>query len=176
MGGAGGAGGGLGGVGAVCTTNDVCRAGLYCQKVGCGPTDLLGKCADRPNDCEFDDAAVCGCDGITYLNVCLAQMNGQNVATQRGICPDGVALTCTPGDKTCEIRPNGVCGVIVPDHNSCPSSGSVIPGKCWVIASECFPTGVHYDSCDGQDKCIHTCDVVRDQKPYVPAPPTNCLQ
>ena len=73
-------GGGLGGVGAVCATNDVCRAGLYCQKVGCGPTDVLGKCADRPNSCEFDDAAVCGCDGKEYSNGCFANAAGASVA------------------------------------------------------------------------------------------------
>jgi hypothetical protein len=167
-GGAAGAGGGLGVVGAACSTNDGCRPTLYCKKVGCGPVDLLGKCAARPTSCDFLDNPICGCDGFTYLNSCLAEMNGQNVATQLGICKDGVAITCTPGDKTCEARPNGVCGVIVADHISCANAST--PGKCWVIPNDCLPTGTHYDSCDSNAKCIHTCDVVKEETPYYPAP------
>jgi hypothetical protein len=167
-GGAGGAGGSPGGVGAVCSANDGCRPALYCKKVGCGPVDLLGKCAARPTTCQFEDNPICGCDGFTYLNVCLAEMNGQNVAAQAGICQDGVAIKCVPGDKACDARPNSTCGVIIADHNECVSMNP--PGKCWVIPSDCIPTGTHYDSCNGTDKCIHTCDVVKDQTPYYPAP------
>jgi hypothetical protein len=167
--GAAGAGGGMGGVGAVCSSNDACKAGLYCKKASCGPIDLLGKCADRPTKCEFADSPICGCDGITYLNACLAEMNGQNTIGQPGMCRDAVAIKCTPGDKTCDIRPNGTCGVIVADHAAClmPTSAQ---GKCWVIPDECDSTGVHYDSCNGNEKCVHTCDVVKDQIPYYPAP------
>jgi hypothetical protein len=159
----------MGGVGAVCSANDACKAGLYCKKASCGPVDLLGKCADRPAKCEFADSPICGCDGITYLNVCLAEMNGQNTVGQPGICRDAVAVRCTPGDKTCEIRPNGVCGVIVADHAACLSPAAAA-GKCWVIPNDCDPTGTHYDACNGSGKCVHTCDVVKDELPYYPAP------
>jgi hypothetical protein len=167
-GGTAGAGGGTGGVGAVCSSNDGCRAALYCKKLGCGPVDLLGRCATRPTNCAFEDNPICGCDGFTYLNACIAELNGQNVATQPGMCGDGVAIKCVPGDKTCDARPNGVCGVIVADHNSC--AATTISGKCWVIPDECVATGTHYDSCNGNGKCIHTCDVVKDEIPYYPAP------
>lgn len=172
-GGTGGAGGNPGGVGATCTANDGCRQGLYCKKSGCGPVDLLGKCADRPNSCDFDDNPICGCDGFTYLNSCLAEMNGQNVATQPGICKDGVAIKCTPGSQACAGRPNAVCGILVADHSACSSANP--PGKCWVIPDECVPTGTHYDSCTGGDHCVHTCDVVKQQKPYYPALDPACM-
>jgi hypothetical protein len=173
VGGMGGMGGGPGDVGAVCSANIGCRPALYCKKVGCGPVDLLGKCAVRPTQCEFADSPICGCDGITYLNVCLAEMNGQNVATQAGVCKDGVAIKCTPGDKTCEVRKNGVCGVIVADHNACAAT-TTNAGKCWVIPEQCEPNGTHYNPCDGGVGCVHTCDVVKDEKPYYPAPDFMC--
>jgi hypothetical protein len=164
--GAGGAGGsGTGGVGAICTSNDVCKAGLFCKKLGCA-LDLLGRCAARPATCAFLDSPVCGCDGITYLNSCLADMNGQNFST-RTICGDNTALKCTPGDKTCEIRPNGYCVVIAPDFNAC---GQVQDGQCWVVAKDCVATGTHYDSCDFGNRCVHSCDVAKDGKPYFPDP------
>jgi hypothetical protein len=172
LGGMGGSGGGPGDIGATCGNGNGCKQGLYCKKAGCMPVDLPGQCAARPTQCAFADSPICGCDGFTYLNACIAEMNGQNVATQVGACKDGVAVRCMPGDKTCEIRPNGVCGVIIADHNACASM--TITGKCWVIPAECVPTGTHYDSCDGAGKCIHTCDVVKDQRPYYPAPDFAC--
>jgi hypothetical protein len=112
------------------------------------------------------DAPVCGCDGITYLNACLADMNGQNVGAH-AICAENTALKCTPGGDTCQIRPNGYCAVILADRNAC-TVGQTQGGKCWVVAADCVETGTHYDSCDGSEKCIHSCDVAKSEKPYFP--------
>jgi hypothetical protein len=95
-------------------------------------------------------------------------MNGQNF--RAGACGD-TGLKCIPGDNTCAIRPNGYCAVIV-DKAMC-SAGSTPTGRCWVVAAACVDNGTHYDSCDGMDKCIHTCDVAKDQKPYFPNPGCN---
>jgi hypothetical protein len=94
-GGAGGSGAGMGGAGdggTACATNDTCSAGLYCKKQGCSAIGVLGQCTTRPTECDSSEAPICGCDGFTYFNTCLAEMNGQNVGP-RGVCGAN-AITC----------------------------------------------------------------------------------
>lgn len=62
-----------------CTTNADCTtAGEYCEKAAgdCGGTGL---CATMPTACSGVFAPVCGCDGTTYTNACLAHNAGVSV-------------------------------------------------------------------------------------------------
>lgn len=57
--------------------NFACPADMYCEmKDGCGGIDLNGTCKFRPTQCKSDAMPVCGCDGVTYSNACLASAKG----------------------------------------------------------------------------------------------------
>jgi hypothetical protein len=62
----------------VCKTNKQCPAGDYCAK-DTGQCEADGVCAQRPTICPFVVAPVCGCNGKTYNNGCLAHRAGANI-------------------------------------------------------------------------------------------------
>jgi hypothetical protein len=76
MGGTGGAGGGglaCGGIiGGGCGTTEFCDAE---DQVACYP-DAPGICKPRPDVCPADCPGVCGCNGKTYCNMCVANTAG----------------------------------------------------------------------------------------------------
>lgn len=70
--------------GAACggRATEPCGPGLYCDFTAtfdCGFADGMGTCAPRPALCDFSFMPVCGCDGMTYSNACVAKLNGTDV-------------------------------------------------------------------------------------------------
>ncbi len=60
-----------------------CKAGEYCSfplAAQCGAADGPGACAPRPDACIEIFKPVCGCDGRTYSNSCMAANAGVSVA------------------------------------------------------------------------------------------------
>jgi hypothetical protein len=72
------------------TGSPTCLADEFCDWASsemCGATDAPGDCAPRPSDCpEPGGVPVCGCDGMEYLNECLANLAGTDAAVVGG-CP-----------------------------------------------------------------------------------------
>ena len=110
-----------------------CKAGSACRfdEGTCGELDHPGVCTPRPSFCTKIFKPVCGCDGETYGNDCVAAAAGVSVDHQ-GACEQ-------PSDE--EV----VCGGIAP--RPCPGAGECVfestcpPGaKNCPVCSDC--TGV----------------------------------
>ena len=76
--------------------------------------NVSGTCQVKPEVCTRERRPVCGCDGITYSNACVASSSGANVEHE-GECEAG--NECSPMMNRCKNTrefycklPKGVCG------------------------------------------------------------------
>ena len=96
--------------GEACSNSDKCKSGFCEREAGCN--QLSGYCAAKPEQCMTLEDPVCGCDGETYSNACVANMNGENIDYE-GECREmNFLASCNPDldgnnfDKDYEIFPN----------------------------------------------------------------------
>jgi hypothetical protein len=84
--------------GCPCLDNTQCAANQFCALTiagvinigGCLEGDPVGTCSPMPTSCSLiQTMPVCGCDGNSYINGCVASQAGVNVALT-GDCPPGV--------------------------------------------------------------------------------------
>ncbi|MGB5812010.1 MAG: Kazal-type serine protease inhibitor domain-containing protein, partial [Polyangiales bacterium] len=140
-----------------CGTNADCVESQFCESLdSCGN---MGRCAPRPVSCESGPDEVCGCDGQSYENACVAAQAGSRSSAlgactcdTNGDCSSDEfcnAITCDgPGD--CTLRPIG-CSDEGPEVTGC--DGIIYPNGCEAAAAGTREPCSSNGSCGGDEYC-----------------------
>jgi hypothetical protein len=154
-----------------CETGEFCLFELEAQ---CGETDKGGVCTTTPDACTKELAPVCGCDGVTHSNACMANLAGTSVKHE-GECEEGPTVcpaiydpVCGEDGKTygnaCEA---GAADVPVAHEGECEATGDGCGGLAGLACAEdefCnYPPDAQCGAADQMGVCIskpEACDLV----------------
>lgn len=125
-----------------------CEEGEFCQvPEGNCSSGILGICVPIPDQiCEDVPATVCGCDAVTYVNTCFAELVGVNVDHQ-GSCEDddtGPATSCGTDGVPC--ADGQYCNLPV---GSCDAP--LTDGTCEAVPEVCTEEFAPVCGCDGAE-------------------------
>lgn len=168
---------GAGRIDTACQSNADCGADELCGTGLC--EGGIGVCIPRPTMCSDTDEPVCGCDGLTYQNVCFAELAGVRISTaQPCVCESNgdcrgeqyCALEnscfnpglCLPRPQMCDpADTQTVCGCLGNTHpNACESFRAAervsALGGCDCTDDQSCAAGQYCDAntCDGPGGCV----------------------
>lgn len=132
-------------------SGDTCTSSEYCYfepASWCDYADASGVCRPRPEVCTREYSPVCGCNGETYSNACVAAAAGTSVATYGACDTDPV-----PGGEgsTCGGLIGAGCDMGLfcsfPEEALCGAADQT--GVCTVLAQVCPDVWAPVCGCDG---------------------------
>ncbi|GJM26170.1 MAG: hypothetical protein DHS20C16_25850 [Phycisphaerae bacterium] len=118
----------------VCRIDSECDPDQLCLKENC--QDISGECVGKPDACIQIFSPVCGCDGQTYGNSCIALQAGVNIDHDGPCVPE-----CTT-DAECNAAGQGYC--------KRPLGECAGPGYCQAHPQACPDVFDPVCGCDGQ--------------------------
>lgn len=148
-----------------CTDNSQCAEGEYCFADSCLSDGAQGTCRPLPEKCVMVDKPVCGCDGETYFNTCVAHLAGVNKdyagecvcgGPEGKGCPAGQKCKLPNGDALAEGQcvPEAQCDTVIDCMGlvveaSCDGAWRCVESQCQFECGHEIPT-CHVGGCSGQ--------------------------
>jgi hypothetical protein len=94
--------------GNTCDEGSVCH---YAPGAACGESGAKGACFPMPTTCTKDYSPICGCDGRTYVNICVAHSHAVSPRSS-GACPNFAPagpVTCGVGGAVAQCAQASFC-------------------------------------------------------------------